>query len=147
MIRLDQLPRGTVDLHLEDVETRLELDLFRVEKVRGGAHDMELLALVDGILSAEIGARGTGLDLDEYDLPTVAGDDVDLAELVFIILVENFITLLLEVFGGELFTQRAERLVGEWFHIAIVVGRGLAPAVMVRTNKAVDNLAPFLLRE
>ena len=116
MLNMNEPPRGTVDLRLEDVEPRLELDLFGIKKIGGGAHDMELLALIDGVLSAEVRACGTGLDLDKDDLVPVAGDDVDLTELVLIILIENFIMLLLEIFCGELFTQRAEGLIREWFH-------------------------------
>ena len=121
VIRLDQLTRGAVDLHLEDVEARLELDVLRIKEVGGGAHDMELLALIDRVLSAQIRACGSGLDLDKYDLVPVAGNDVDLAELVFIILVENFVMLLFEMLSGELFTQRAEGLVGEWFHNDLMI--------------------------
>lgn len=116
VIHLNQLTRGAVDLHLEDVKTRLERDLLRVEEVGGSAHDVELLALIDRVLSAEIGACGTGLDLDKDDHFPVTGDDVDLTEFVFIILAENFIMQLFEILRGELFTQRAEGLVGKWFH-------------------------------
>lgn len=116
VVRLDELTRSAVNLHLEDVKTRLERDLLRIKKVGGSAHDVELLALIDSVLSAEIGACGSGLDLDKDDLFPIAGNDIDLTEFVFIILVENFIMLLLEIFGGELFTQRAEGLVGKWFH-------------------------------
>ena len=116
VIRLDQLPRSAVDLHLEDVKTRLELNLFAVEKGGGSAHDVELLALIDSVLTAEIGACGSGLDLDKDDLFPVAGNDVDLAEFVFIILFQNFIMLLFEICGGKLFAQCAEGLVGKWFH-------------------------------
>lgn len=116
MLNMNELPRQTVDLRLEDVETRLELDLFGIKKISGGAHDMELLALIDRVLSAEVGACGSGLDLDKDDLVPVAGDDINFAELVFIILIENFIMLLFEIFSGELFAQRAEGLIREWFH-------------------------------
>ena len=116
VVHLDELTRRAVDLHLKDVESRLERELLHVEKVGGGAHDVELLALIDSVLTAEIGACGSGLDLDKNNLFPVAGNDVDLTEFVFIILVENFIMLLPEVFGGELFAQCAEGLVGKWFH-------------------------------
>lgn len=116
VVHLDELTRRAVDLHLKDVESRLERELLRVEKVGGGAHDVELLALIDSVLSAEVGARGTGLDLDKDDLFPVTGDDVNLAELVFIILIENFIMLLFQILRGELLAQRAEGLVGKWFH-------------------------------
>ena len=116
VVRLDELTRIAVDLHFEDVKTRLERDLLRIEEVGGGAHDVELLALIDGVLTAQIRAHRSGLDLDKNDLFPIAGNDVNLTEFVFIILVENFIMLLPEIFGGELFTQRAESLIREWFH-------------------------------
>ena len=116
VIRLDQLPRSAVDLHLEDVKTRLEPDLFGIEKVGGGTHNVELLALIDGVLTAEVRAHRAGLDLDKNNLFPVAGDDVNLAEFVFIILFQNFIMLLFEICGGELIAQRTEVLVGKWFH-------------------------------
>ena len=116
VVRLDELTRIAVDLHFEDVKTRLEHDLLHIKKVGGSAHDVKLLALIDGVLTAQIRACGSGLDLDKNDLFPIAGNDVDLTEFVFIILVKNFIVLLPEVFGGELFTQRAESLVREWFH-------------------------------
>lgn len=112
MIDMDQRSCRAVDLHLEDVKTGLERDLFLAEKECGSSHDMELLAFVNGVHAAEIRVDRAGLDLDENDLFPVAGDDVDLAELVFIILIENFILLLFEVLGGELFAQSAELLVG-----------------------------------
>ena len=46
----------------------------------------KLLALIDGVLSAQIGACGAGLDLDKDDLVFIDSNDIDLAELVFIIL-------------------------------------------------------------
>ena len=47
MLNMNEPPRRTVDLCLEDVEPGLERDLFGSKKVSGGAHDVELLAPVN----------------------------------------------------------------------------------------------------
>ena len=116
MVDLFHLTRTTLDLYLDDIKAGLELALHHAQIVGSGAHDMELLVLIDGVLSAQIGACGASLDLDKDDLFPVAGNDVDLAEFIFIILFKNFIMLLFEICSGELFAQRTEGLVGKWFH-------------------------------
>ena len=97
VIDADELARGAVDFDLDDVKTRLEGTMLFAQIKSGGAHDAELLALVDGVLSAEIRIGGARLDLDKDDLSPAArgSDDINLAQFVFIILFENFIVLFL----------------------------------------------------
>ena len=112
MVDLFHLTRTTLDLYLDDIKAGLQIALRHAQIVGSGAHDMELLALIDGVLSAQIGACGAGLDLDKDDLVFIDSNDIDLAELVFIILFQNFIPLLLQISRGELLAQNAESLIG-----------------------------------
>ena len=112
MVDLFHLTRSALDLYLDDIKAGLELALRHAQIVGSGAHDMELLALIDGVLSAQIGACGAGLDLDKDDLVFIDSNDIDLAELVFIILFQNFIPLLFQISRGELLAQGAESLIG-----------------------------------
>ena len=106
-----------VELHLHDVHAGLEPALRLCEIIGGGAQDMLLLLPVDRVHPAHIGMRLSGLDLDEGDLFPVADDEVDLAELAFIILFENFALVFFQISGGVPFAQRAELFVRKMIHL------------------------------
>ena len=74
-----------------------------------------MLAGVDRVFAAQKRIGRAGLHLDKDDLSPVAGDDIDLSELVFIILFQNFTAVLFQMFRGELLAQCAEFGIGEVF--------------------------------
>ena len=65
MLDVSKLTRGALDLDLDDIKTRLELAAQRIEIESRRAQDMELLALVDGVLTGKIRIGRAGLDLDK----------------------------------------------------------------------------------
>ena len=111
----NELSSGTVDLDLDDIKPRLEERFLFVEIIRGGAHNVELLALIHGVLTPQKRIGGAGLDLNKNDGVTLLGDDIDLSEFGFIILFENFVFGFFQVIGGAFFAQRAELSVGIGF--------------------------------
>ena len=115
MVDGNELSSGTVDLDLDDIKARLEGGFLLIKIIRGGAHDVELLAFIHGVLTPQKRIGGAGFHLNKGDGLALLRDNINFAELVIIILFKNFIALLFQITGGEFFTQRAEFSVGKCF--------------------------------
>lgn len=113
MVDANELSFGAVDLNLDDIKTRLERGSFLIEVISGGTHNVELLALIHGVLTPQKRIGGAGLYLNKNDSTAFLGDNIDLTEFIFIILFKNFVMVVFQMIGGEFFAERAELSVGK----------------------------------
>ena len=98
MVDGNELSSGTVDLDLDDVKSWLEGGFLLIKIIRGGTHDVELLAFIHGVLTPQKRIGRAGFHLDKGDGFALLRDDIDFAEFVIIILFKNFIVVLFQMY-------------------------------------------------